>query len=232
MQNPEPMRFRAATDRGTTDLGWLQSRHSFSFGGYSDPEHVGFRSLRVINDDRVAGGMGFGMHPHRDMEILSYVVSGALTHKDSLGNEETVRAGGIQYMSAGSGVRHSEVNASPDEDVHFLQVWITPDERNAVPRYAEWRPASDHGLLLAASADGREDSLAIRQQADVFLGRMSAGQTLVHQPRGGVWIQLIEGALVVNSHQLAAGDGIALDEPDALSLTAGSATQFLLFDLD
>jgi len=232
MHHSDHTRFRPAAERGTTDLGWLQSSHSFSFGGYSDPEHVGFRSLRVINDDRVAGGMGFGMHPHRDMEILSYVVSGALTHKDSLGNEETVEAGGIQYMSAGSGVRHSEFNASASEAVHFLQIWITPDERNAAPRYAEWRPSTDQGLILAASADGRDNSLAIRQQADVYLGRMSGGESRVHQPRGGTWIQIIEGGLTVNSQDLAAGDGISFDQSDSLSLTAGSSVQFLLFDLE
>lgn len=225
---------RPAAERGHSNFGWLDSWHSFSFGEYHDPAHRGFSTLRVINDDRVAPGMGFGMHPHRDMEILSYVVSGGLTHRDSLGNEKTVAAGGVQYMSAGSGVQHSEFNASKKEPVHFLQVWILPEERGFEPRYAEWKPESPvDGLVLAASPDGAGGSLAIRQDARLFIGKLGPGKTAATDLADGraVWIQIIEGALDAGGVLLGTGDGLSITDPGKLDLSSATGAQFLLFDL-
>jgi redox-sensitive bicupin YhaK (pirin superfamily) len=225
---------RPSGERGRSDFGWLDSRHTFSFGGYDDPAHRGFHSLRVINDDRVAAGMGFGKHPHRDMEILSYVVEGGLVHEDSMGNRETVRAGGVQYMSAGSGEVHSEFNASKNEAVHFLQIWILPDVRGAEPRYAEWRAGDGgDGLVIAASPDGVDGSLKIRQDARMFVGRFVAGaRTCYEAPAGrAVWIQMISGVLGLPGVELAAGDGLAIEGGGSFELSIPVGAHFLLFDL-
>jgi redox-sensitive bicupin YhaK (pirin superfamily) len=225
---------RPAGERGHSDFGWLDSRHTFSFGEYHDPAHRGFHSLRVINDDRVAGGRGFGTHPHRDMEILSYVVKGGLTHRDSMGNARTVEAGGVQYMSAGSGVAHSEYNASPTDPVHFLQIWIHPDERGAEPVYGEWAPAGPaSGLVLAASPDGASGSLKIRQNAMLSIGRLAAGESFdwTLRPGSAGWLQMVGGTLDAGGEVLAAGDGLAVEGVGELTLKAGEPAHFLAFDL-
>jgi len=225
---------RPASERGHSDFGWLDSRHTFSFGEYYDPAHRGFHTLRVINDDRVAGGRGFGTHPHRDMEILSYVVEGGLTHRDSIGNTRTVEAGGVQYMSAGSGVAHSEFNASPTEPVHFLQIWIHPDERGTEPVYGEWKPSTTvSGLALAASPDGAEGSLKIRQNAMLSIGRLESGATLewALRPGSAGWLQVIGGTLDAGGEVLDAGDGLSVEGTELVTLRAGEAAHFLAFDL-
>ncbi len=227
------IRKRPANERGRTEIAWLHSRHSFSFGEYFDPDHMGFRSLRVINDDVVEPGMGFGSHPHRDVEILTYVVEGALQHKDSIGNGEVIRAGDVQYMRAGRGVVHSEFNASHREPVHFLQIWIKPREAGGEPRYAQ-RSASDaHGLILLASGDPAKDAIHIEQDAELYFGRLSAGEAaaLKVEAGRGAWLQVIQGNVAVNGETLTVGDGLAIEDVDALSLEAASDAEFLLFVL-
>jgi quercetin 2,3-dioxygenase len=234
---------RRALDRGRADFGWLDSRHSFSFGQYYDPRHMGFRSLRVINEDRVAGGGGFPTHPHRDMEILSYVIDGALEHKDSLGTGSVIKTGDWQRMTAGTGVRHSEFNASKAEPVHFLQIWIVPDAEGLKPGYDQkfFARAEKVGQLkLVASQDGANGSLRIEQDAKLFNTVLPAGGAVTHTLAAGrgAWVQVVSGALTVNGVALSAGDGASLDlAPDATgALTFAAAagqpeTEFLLFDL-
>lgn len=223
---------RRAADRFHSDHGWLDSHHTFSFGEHHDPDFLGFESLRVINDDRVAPKMGFGEHPHRDMEIISYVISGQLRHQDSMGNGRTIEANEFQYMSAGSGVRHSEYNPSSTDPVHFLQIWITPDERGATPRYAELRPDLDRqGLTLIASPDGRDHSIAIRQQGELSFGRLAAGETLeATSDRPRHWVHVIAGSLALGEESLDPGDGAAI-EGRVPALKAVTDTEFLLFSL-
>ena len=227
---------RPAAERGRSDFGWLDSRHSFSFGGYHDPAHMGFRALRVINDDRVAGGGGFGRHPHRDMEIFSYVLEGALAHEDSLGTGSTIRPGDVQKMSAGAGILHSEFNPSPTEPVRFLQVWIHPDERGLAPSYEQKRfdPTAQRGrLVLIGSADARLGSILFRQDVDVYAAVLDPGVRVEHRtrPGRGVWIQVARGGLTVNGAPLAEGDGAAAEGEDVLTLAGASETEFLLIDL-
>ena len=227
---------RRANERGHGDHGWLNSHHTFSFADYYDPAHMGFRSLRVINDDRVAPGQGFGTHPHRDMEIFSYVLEGALQHKDSLGNGSVLKPGQIQLMSAGRGVTHSEFNPSPTEPLHFLQIWIQPRERGLAPSYTEWRPKAsqaDAAKVLVISPDGREDSATIHQEAEIYRIRLQPGQTVTHQLKSGrgAWLQIAEGALTLNGVALATGDGASTEEPGTLTLVATGPTEALLFDL-
>lgn len=227
---------RRADERGHSDRGWLDSHHTFSFADYYDPAHMGFRSLRVINDDRVAPGQGFGTHPHHDMEIFSYVLEGALEHKDSLGNGRQLKPGQIQLMSAGTGVAHSEFNPSRVEPVHFLQIWIEPRERRLTPSYTEWRPKPDQAKaakVLVISPDGRDGSATIHQDAEVYRIRLDAGQSVTHElkPGRGAWLQVAEGALELNGVELGTGDGASLEEPGRLTLTATRPTEALLFDL-
>jgi redox-sensitive bicupin YhaK (pirin superfamily) len=227
---------RRAIERGHVDHGWLNSYHTFSFADYYDPAHMGFRSLRVINDDRVAPGQGFGTHPHRDMEIFSYVLEGALQHKDSLGNGSVLKPGQIQLMSAGRGVTHSEFNPSRDEPLHFLQIWIQPRERGLAPSYTEWRPKSaqaDAPKVLVISPDGRENSATIHQDAEVYRIRLQPGQTVTHElkPGRGAWLQIAEGALACNGVALKTGDGASTEQAGMLSLIASRPTEGLLFDL-
>jgi len=230
------LKIRRADERGHADHGWLNSHHTFSFADYYDPAHMGFRSLRVINDDRVAPGQGFGTHPHRDMEIFSYVLEGALQHKDSLGNGSVLKPGQIQLMSAGRGVTHSEFNPSPSESLHFLQIWIQPRERGLAPSYTEWRPKPEQAgaaKVLVISPDGRDGSATIHQDAAVYRIRLQPGQTVTHQvePGRGAWLQIAEGALSLNGVALATGDGASTEEAGPLTLAATEPTEALLFDL-
>lgn len=228
---------RKANDRGHADHGWLDSHHTFSFANYYDPEHMGFRELRVINEDRVAGGKGFGTHPHKDMEIFSYVLEGTLEHKDSMGNGRQLKPGQIQLMSAGQGVAHSEFNPSRTEPLHFLQIWIQPREHGLKPSYTEWHPKPEHAeasKVLVISPDGRDSSATIHQDADIYRIRLKAGQTVEHNLKQGrgAWLQIVKGALTFNDVPLATGDGASTEEPGTLALTATQPTEAILFDLN
>ncbi len=230
------MTLRKANERGHAEHGWLDSYHSFSFADYYEPQWMGFRSLRVINDDLVMPGMGFGTHPHRDMEIITYVLSGSLEHKDSMGNGRVIRPGEVQYMSAGSGVRHSEFNPSQTEASHFLQIWITPDAAGVKPRYAEksLREAPTGKFHLVTSKAGREGSIAIHQDADLFLARLEAGQEAAHTLANNrnAWVHVAEGEVVLNGKTLSGGDAAAISREAKLELKANKPSQVLLFDLN
>jgi len=227
---------RRADDRGFADHGWLQSRHSFSFADYYDPRHMGFSSLRVINEDRVAPGSGFGKHGHRDMEIVSYVLEGELAHKDSMGNGSVIRPGDVQRMSAGTGVMHSEFNHSPDHTTHFLQIWIEPNVRGIPPSYEEKRfDASEKRgrLRLIASPDGAEGSVTIHQDARLYAGFFDGAETAAHPlaPGRSAYLHVVRGAVVVNGVALAAGDAAMVRDETELRLTHGRDAEALLFDL-
>lgn len=227
---------RAAAERGHTQLGWLDSRHSFSFGDYWDPAHTGFRALRVLNDDRVRPGAGFGTHPHRDMEILSYVLAGALEHKDSVGGGGIIRPGEIQFMRAGTGVTHSEFNHSKTEPVHFLQIWVVPDVRGLTPAYGQQafdRERAAREWLLLASRDGRTGSLHVRQDVDLWMTRLEPGVTrsFALHPQRHAWLHVARGAVVANGASLSEGDGAALGAEERLDLEGREAAELLLFDL-
>ncbi len=228
------IRIRPEAERGIARLGWLDSRHTFSFGEYRDPAHMGFRNLRVINEDRVAPGKGFATHGHRDMEILTAVLAGALAHKDSLGNGSAIRPGDVQRMSAGTGVTHSEFNASQSEPVHFLQIWLLPDRADLAPSYEQrgFIPARGQHQLLA-SPDARDGSLRVNADADVYALRLEAGAKASFALRAGrhAWVQVIAGELAVNSLALAASDGAAISEERELTFAAGTACELLWFDL-
>jgi redox-sensitive bicupin YhaK (pirin superfamily) len=227
---------RKSQDRGGADHGWLKAKHSFSFASYYDPKHMGFRSLRVINEDRIAGGRGFGAHPHSDMEIITFIVKGALEHRDSMGNKAVIRPGEIQHMSAGTGVVHSEYNPNPDEETHLLQIWIETAEEGATPGYGQKSfeaQLSEKNLVLVVSQDGRDGSIPIRQDADIRLGRFKTGDSVELPVRAGrgVWVQLVSGELSVNGHTLKAGDGLALEQVPGVAILAKSPAEFLMFDL-
>ena len=227
---------RKSADRGHADHGWLDSHHTFSFAGYQDPRHMGFRSLRVINQDRVAPGGGFPTHPHRDMEIFSYVLDGALEHKDSMGNGRRLKPGQIQLMSAGSGVTHSEYNPSTSAPLHFLQIWIQPRERGLEPSYTEWHPdpaRENDAKVLVISPDGREGSATIHQEAEVYRVRLAAGTSVDHEVVAGrgVWLQVIRGSATVNTTAVSPGDGVSTSDPGTLRITASADLEALLFDL-
>jgi redox-sensitive bicupin YhaK (pirin superfamily) len=226
---------RKSEARGHANHGWLDTRHTFSFASYYDPKHVGFGPLLVLNEDRVSPGQGFGTHPHADMEIISYVVSGALQHKDSLGTTATMKAGDVQRISAGRGVRHSEYNASTTEPVHFLQIWIEPDAEGVAPEYAErsFGGIEPGSLQLIASKGGRSDSISIHQDADVYVAKLGEGKSIDHSFRGARsgWVQVIEGELLVNGEKLGAGDGASISGVKEARLTAGKDAHFLFFDL-
>jgi redox-sensitive bicupin YhaK (pirin superfamily) len=231
------LNIRRANERGHADHGWLNSHHTFSFANYYDPAQMGFRSLRVINDDRVASGQGFGTHPHRDMEIFSYVLAGALQHKDSLGNGSVLKPGQIQLMSAGRGVTHSEFNPSQSEPLHFLQIWIQPRERGLAPSYTEWRPEpaqADAAKVLIISPDGRNGSATIHQDADIYRIRLKPGQTVTHGLKAGrgAWLQIAEGVLTLNGVALQTGDGASTEQAGELTLIAAQPTEAILFDLN
>ena len=227
-------RRRPADERGYTEFEWLKSWHTFAFGGYQDDEHHSFRALRVINEDIVAPGHGFPEHPHRNMEILTYVISGELSHRDSLGHTHTVQAGQVQYMSAGTGVTHSEFNASPTQSVHLLQIWITPHALGLRPAYADWSAPEKTGeLTLIACSEGADSALAVRQDVRLFLGHVREGESLsfATQEDRGVWLQMISGELALPEETLRAGDGFASEGISSLELSAASDARFLLFDL-
>ena len=230
------MKIRKANDRGHAEHGWLDTYHTFSFADYYDPQWMGFRSLRVINDDLVMPGMGFGTHPHRDMEIITYVLSGALEHKDSMGNGRVIRPGEVQYMAAGTGVQHSEFNPAPDEAVHLLQIWIQPDRKGLPPRYAEksLATAPKGRLNLVASGSGREDSLVINQDAELYVAKLEPGNEVSHElkPNRYAWVHVAEGQVKLNGRALAAGDSAGLSEEAKLTLVGAQPSQVLLFDLN
>jgi redox-sensitive bicupin YhaK (pirin superfamily) len=227
---------RKAKDRGRTDWGWLDSRHTFSFGEYFDPGQMGFRSLRVINDDRVEAGAGFGTHGHRDMEILSYVLEGALEHKDSTGGGGVIRPGEIQFMRAGTGVTHSEHNASASEPVHFLQIWIVPDTGGLAPRYDQKtfdaKAARERFVLLAAKG-GRDGAIELHQDVALWMTRLRQGDTRVHAlaPGRHAWLHVARGALSLNGRALEEGDGAAVSGEAQLELRGTGDAEALLFDL-
>ena len=225
------IRSRPADDRGHVRLSWLDSRHTFSFGHYHDPQHMRHSVLRVINQDRVSPGTGFAAHSHDNMEILSYVRHGAITHRDSMGNEARLSAGEFQLMSAGTGITHSEHNRE-HALLEFLQIWIYPNEKNSEPGYQQQRFPVTPGLQLVVSPDGENGSLRIRQQAWIHHGRLAAGATLTHSLRqANGWLQMVDGALTLNDTPLFAGDGAALSDEAKLTLRAERDSEFLLFDL-
>ena len=227
---------RPAAERGRTDWGWLDSRHTFSFGDYWDPKYMGFRSLRVINDDRVRPGAGFGAHGHQDMEILSYVLEGALEHKDSSGGGGVIRPGEIQFMRAGTGVRHSEYNHSKAEPVHFLQIWIVPDKRGLPPTYGQLtfdREAARRGLVRLASRDGRDGGLQVQQDVELWVGDVPPGERreLPLGPGRHAWVHVARGAVTLNGTALREGDGAAVSDEPKLSLVGEREAEVLVFDL-
>jgi len=230
------MIIRKSNERGHVNHGWLDSYFTFSFADYYDAQWQGYRSLRVINDDLILPGMGFGTHPHRDMEIISYVLSGALQHRDSMGNGRVIKPSEFQYMAAGSGVEHSEFNPSKTEATRLLQIWIKPDAKGVKPRYAErnFTQAETGKLHLVASKTGRDGSFEIHQDADLLLGKLDAGQKISHtlaQDRHA-WVHIAEGEVSINGTKLAGGDAIGVSEESVLEITATKPSQVLLFDLN
>ena len=227
---------RKSEDRGRFDHGWLDTRHTFSFAGYQDPKHMGFRALRVMNEDRVAPGQGFGTHGHRDMEIVSYVLDGALEHRDSMGNGSVLQRGMLQRMSAGTGVMHSEFNHSPEAPVHFYQIWLLPERANIEPGYEEKSYANGekrNRLQLVAARDGRENALRVHQDVELYLGELEDGREVRHKlrPDRHAWLQVLRGAVTLNGVALAAGDGTAVSDEAELVIAASSAAEVMLFDL-
>ena len=227
---------RRAADRGHANLGWLNSYHSFSFAEYYDPQHMGFGQLRVINDDVIAPGRGFGTHPHRDMEIITYVLEGELEHKDSMGNGSVMRHGDVQRMSAGTGVAHSEYNHSAENPVHLLQIWILPNARGHQPGYEQkfFGAEDKRGCLrLVASATGREGSVAMNQDADIHAGLLDGAGQVRFSVREGrdVWLQVARGELTVNGEPLLTGDGLATRAPGELQLANAHDAEILIFDM-
>jgi len=227
---------RKAGERGRTAIDWLDSRHTFSFGDYYDPQHQSFRTLRVMNEDWVRPGEGFGMHPHRDMEIITYVLEGALEHKDSLGSGSILRPGELQYMSAGTGIRHSEFNPSASEAVHLYQIWLLPERRGLAPAYDQRAfdaPERQGRFRVVAAPDGRDGALTIRQDAEVSLATLGAGEQVSHLIRPGryAWLQVLRGAVTVNGQPAAVGDGVALSEESRVAVQAEVPSEVMLFDL-
>jgi len=228
---------RRAAERGVANFGWLDSRHTFSFGEYYDPRHMGFGPLRVINEDRVSPGQGFGTHGHKDMEIISYVLEGALEHKDSIGTGSVIRPGDVQVMSAGTGIRHSEFNHSKTEPVHFLQIWVIPDRLGIAPRYEQktFPETEKRGKLrLVGSSDGRDGSVVVYQDVTILAASLDSGEQVVRALQSGrqAWMQILRGAVAADGHELATGDGAAITGESALSVTARvDGSEILVFDL-
>ena len=230
------LQIRRSGDRGRARFDWLDSRHSFSFGDYYDPDHMGFGPLRVINEDRVVPGGGFPTHGHKDMEIVTYVLAGALEHKDSLGTGSIIRPGDVQRMSAGTGILHSEFNPSDRDGVHFLQIWILPDAKGLPPGYEQkaFSDAERRGRLrLIASRDGREGSVTVHRDVDLYAAILNDGERIEFAPRSGrkVWVQVADGSIEINGNGLEAGDGAAVESAGSLSLRARSHAEVLVFDM-
>ena len=227
---------RRAQERGHANHGWLNSYHTFSFADYYDPRHMGFSSLRVINDDTVSPGGGFATHGHRDMEIISYVLHGALEHKDSMGNGSVIRPGDVQRMSAGTGVTHSEYNASDSAPVHFLQIWLLPEQDGLRPGYEQKTFSADDKrgrLRLVGSRDGRGGSVTIHQDVDLYATLLGDGDSVSHRLAAGRkgWIQVAQGSAVLNDQRLDPGDGVAIEGPEPITLVGVSPAELLLFDM-
>lgn len=227
---------RRSAERGRAHFGWLHSRHTFSFGEYYDPHHMGFRALRVINDDRITAGAGFPRHPHRDMEIISYVVDGALEHQDSMGNGSVIRPGDIQRMTAGTGVTHSEYNPSTENGTRFLQIWVLPEAQGLEPGYEQKQfPIEDREdrLRLVASRDGRDGSVTVHQDIALYATILKAGSTLDYAvpPGRHAWLQVVNGGLTVNGEALEEGDGLRVSDTSTLKLESARGAEILLFDL-
>ncbi|AFZ33987.1 Pirin domain protein [Stanieria cyanosphaera PCC 7437] len=227
---------RPGQERGHVQLSWLDSHHTFSFGSYYDPRHVHFRELRVINEDIIKAGTGFGTHGHQDMEIITYVMSGELTHRDSIGNQAAITAGELQRMTAGTGIQHSEYNLSSDQAVHLLQIWIFPEQQGLEPGYEQKQfsvTEREGKWQLLASRDSREGSLLIHQDVDLLATRLSSGETINYSllPNRFAWLQVTEGKLTINGHSVEAGDGLAVSQESELVLQAVTDTEVLLFDL-
>jgi redox-sensitive bicupin YhaK (pirin superfamily) len=230
------IRVRKASERGHFDHGWLDTSHTFSFSRYYDPEHMGFRALRVINEDRVRPGRGFGTHGHENMEIVTYVLSGALAHRDSLGSGSTLRPGEFQRMTAGTGITHSEFNPSQDEPAHFYQIWLLPEREGLAPSYEQKAFSEEerhNRLRLVASPDGKDGSLTIRQDARLHLATLDEGHELEHAIAAGrhAWLQVLRGNVRLNGQPLSAGDGAAVSEEPTLTILADQASEIMLFDL-
>jgi quercetin 2,3-dioxygenase len=230
------IRIHKSEQRGHADHGWLDSRFTFSFADYYDPEHIHFRTLRVMNDDRIAGGGGFPTHPHRDMEIVTYVLEGALEHKDSMGTGSVIRPGDVQYMSAGTGVAHSEFNASNKEPVHMYQIWMFPDKKNYAPTYDQKHFSAEEKrgkLRLVVSPDGREGSVKIRQDNELYATVLESGETVRHeiQPERHAYVQVARGSVKLNGQELKMGDGAAISAEKSVELTGINDAEVLLFDL-
>jgi redox-sensitive bicupin YhaK (pirin superfamily) len=227
---------RHSNERGAVNMGWLDAKHSFSFGSYHDPSHMGFGPLRVINEDRIEPAQGFGMHGHRDMEIVTYIIDGALEHKDSMGNGSVIRRGEVQRMTAGTGVMHSEFNHSDEEQTHLLQIWVLPEQDGLEPGYEEKAFSDDekrNRLCLIASRDARDGSLKIHQDVDLYGTLVDAGVELSHtlgDDRKG-WVQVVRGNVIVNGQSLGTGDGASLSDSGTLSFRAEEDTEMLLFDM-
>jgi len=227
---------RHAAERGAANFGWLDSKHTFSFGGYHDPDHMGFGNLRVINDDRVQPGQGFDTHAHKDMEIISYIIDGALEHKDSMGNGAIMKRGEVQRMTAGTGVTHSEFNPSADEVVHFLQIWILPEKAGLAPGYEQnnFSVEDKHNKLrLVASQTGRDGSIGVHQDVELYASVLDPAVTLSHQIAPGRcgWLQVVRGNVDLNGHSLGEGDGAAISEVSDLQINATMEAEILLFDM-
>ena len=230
------IQIRKSDERGHANHGWLDTRFTFSFADYDDPKHVHFRTLRVMNDDRVAGGGGFPMHPHRDMEIVTYVLEGALEHRDSMGNGSVIKPGDIQYMSAGTGVTHSEFNASETEPVHLFQIWMFPERQGLKPAYGQknFSEAEKRGKLrLLVSPDGRDGSVQIRQDNDLYATVLGTGESVKHalKPERHAYVQVARGSVTLNGKRLEEGDGAAISDEKTLELTGEKDSEVLLFDL-
>lgn len=228
------IKIRRGEERGRTEIDWLDSRHTFSFNEYYDGSNMGFRALRVINEDWVAAGAGFGTHPHRDMEIITYVLAGALEHRDSLGHGSVIRPGEVQRMSAGTGIAHSEYNHSRDEQVHLLQIWLLPAQQGLAPGYEQrYFDEREGRWQLIAARDGRDDALTIHQDVDLYRAKLKAGTSLDYQLRAGrhAWLQIARGEIELNGKVARAGDGIAISDESQLKMRAREDAEILLFDL-
>lgn len=230
------IQIRKSTDRGHANHGWLDTYHTFSFSSYRDPKHMGFRSLRVMNEDWVAPGQGFGSHPHQDMEIVTYVLEGALEHKDSMGNGEVLRPGEFQRMTAGTGITHSEFNPSATEPVHLYQIWLYPSQKGLEPSYEQKRfPEAErkNRLRLVASREADQGSLLIHQDARIFLARLERGRDVVHELILGrhAWLQVMRGSVTLNGHELQTSDGASVSEENSLLIQSTDDAEFMLFDL-